>query len=82
MTEGVRYVRQMMSAIVGAHVVEAIADDTAFFERGIVDSLQLVEIIGYVEGDLDIEIAGEDLSPENFGSIAGMARFLTAKGVI
>lgn len=82
MTNGVRYVRQMMSAIVGAQIVDGLADDAAFFERGIIDSMQIVEIIGYVESDLGIEIAGEELSPENFGSIAGLARFLTAKGVI
>ena len=79
MSESIQYVRRILAAVVGAQIVDAIENDVQFFERGIIDSLQIVEIIGYLEDDLEVEIAGEDLTPENFGSIAGMARFLESK---
>jgi acyl carrier protein len=38
-----------------------------------------MEIIDEFEGRFGIEVDGKDLSPENFGSIAGMARFLRSR---
>ena len=82
MAPGVEYVRQALAAVVGADVVAGIPDDVQFLDRGLIDSLQIVEIIGYLEDDRGVEVAGEDLTPENFGSISGMARFLVAKRAI
>lgn len=80
MSGSVDYVRHVLASVVGSDTVKGITDDLPFFDRGIIDSLQIVEIIGFLEDDLDFEVAGEDLSPENFGSIAGMAEFLVEKG--
>ncbi len=82
MEPGVEYVRGALAAVVGADVAAGIPDDVQFLDRGLIDSLQIVEIIGYLEDDRGVEVAGEDLTPENFGSISGIARFLVAKRAI
>jgi acyl carrier protein len=69
-------VRRILASVVGSDVVESLADDEQFFARGVVDSLHLVEIIDYLQSDLGIAVSGEDLSPEHFGSINGIARFV------
>src|SRR5437763_444348 len=38
-------VRQVLASIVGPELVEGIADDEPVFERGVVDSLHLVELV-------------------------------------
>jgi acyl carrier protein len=68
--------RAILVSVAGDDVVASLSDDEQFFSRGVIDSLQLVEIIQRVEQELGEEVSGEDLLPENFGSIAGMASFL------
>jgi acyl carrier protein len=82
MSASIDYVRRVLSSVVGPDRTARISDDLPFFERGVIDSLQIVEIIGFLEDDLDLEVEGEDLTPQNFGSIAGLARFLVAKGAV
>jgi acyl carrier protein len=79
MTDAAREVRVILASVVGEGTVASLADDDQFFSRGMIDSLQLVEIIERFQVGLGIEVAGEDLSPENFGSISGMATFLERK---
>lgn len=79
--DGIAAVRQLLGSIVGADVVETLADDDPFFERGVIDSLRLVEMVDRFQSDFGIAVDGEDLSPENFGSIAGMAAFLSSKRI-
>ena len=82
MSASADYVRHVLAAVVGQETTAGISDDLPFFDRGVIDSLQIVEIIGFLEDDLGLEVEGEDLSPENFGSINGMAAYLVAKGAV
>jgi acyl carrier protein len=72
-------VRRLLASVVGDEVVKSLGDDEQFFDRGVVDSLHLVELVDHLQSDLGISVGGEDLSPENFGSINGMARFVESK---
>jgi acyl carrier protein len=72
-------VRRLLASVVGSEIVDSLEDDQLFFSHGVVDSLHLVEIIERFQSDLGVAVAGQDLSPENFGSISGMARFLQSK---
>lgn len=79
MSSAVGEVRSILASVVGDDIVSSLHDDDPIFGHGVVDSLHLVEIIDRLEGGLGIEVGGEDLSPQNFGSIAGMAAFLERK---
>jgi acyl carrier protein len=72
-------IRQLLASVAGNEVVDSIGDEDLFFEERVIDSLHLVEIIDLFPSQLGVEVAGEDLSPENFGSIVRMAKFLTTK---
>jgi acyl carrier protein len=69
--------RGLLASVIGNEVVDSIRDDDRFFEDQVIDSLQLMELVEAFQSRFGIEVSGEDLSPENFGSIAGMAKFLT-----
>lgn len=56
-----------------------IADDASFMVDGIIDSLGVLELISFVEGTYDIEVADEDVVPANFDSVRGLAAYIDAK---
>jgi acyl carrier protein len=72
-------VRRLLASVVGSEIVDSLEGDELLFDHGVVDSLLLVEIIECFQSDLGVAVAGQDLSPENFGSIGGMARFLESR---
>jgi len=54
-------------------------DSVLLIESGIIDSLGIMALIGYLEEKFTIEIAGEDLVPENFASVATINDFILQK---
>ena len=71
--------RQLLASVIGNDVVDSLGDDDRFFDDHVIDSLQLMELVEAFQDRFGIEVSGKDLSPENFGSIVGIARFLTSK---
>jgi acyl carrier protein len=47
----------------------AISDETPLLQSGIIDSLGVLDLVGYLERSFDISIADEELIPENFADI-------------
>jgi acyl carrier protein len=47
--------------------------------NGIIDSLGILEIIGYLEKEFKISVADEELVPENFDTIESIAAFVQQK---
>ncbi len=72
-------VRELLGAILGDETVAGIGDGDLFFEEAIIDSLQLLSIVEEFRARFGVEVSGSELSPENFGSIDAMARFLADK---
>ena len=56
-----------------------LAEDTPLLEAGIVDSIGVLEIVAFIEQNFALTVSDDDLLPENFGSIACIARFVDAK---
>ena len=54
---------------------------TSLLETGIIDSLGVLEIVNFIDEELDIEIDEDDLMPENFETIQAMAEFISKKKV-
>jgi acyl carrier protein len=72
-------IRELLASLVGADLVEGVGDEDLIFEQGLIDSLYLIELIDLVERRFGIQVAGEELAPENFESIAAMTRYVTTK---
>ncbi len=56
-----------------------LTDDYPLIDRDVIDSLGIFQIISFLESDWDIEVADEDLVPDNFASIAAIARLVALK---
>jgi acyl carrier protein len=52
---------------------------TPLLESGVIDSQGVLEVVSFLEQTFGIQIADEELVPENFASIRCMASFVTRK---
>jgi acyl carrier protein len=56
-----------------------IADDDSFLEKGILDSTSVLELVAHLEEAFGIEIADDDLTPENLDSISRVIAFVRSR---
>jgi len=59
-----------------------IGDGDPLLGHGILDSLGILEVVGFVEREFGITVADEELLPESFESIASIARFVDGKRAV
>ncbi len=52
---------------------------TRLFEDGVIDSLKILDLIAYIESELGIEIADQDVVMEHFLSIETIDQFFNSK---
>lgn len=55
---------------------KGLTQDLSLLDSGIVDSLGILDLVGFIEEQFGIEAQDEDLVPENFDSIAALTRFV------
>lgn len=55
------------------------SDEMSFLESGLIDSTGILELVGFLEEEFEIEIADEEMIPDNLDSIASVARFVVLK---
>ena len=56
-----------------------IGDDDSFLESGIIDSTGVLEVVGVIEDEFDIEVLDEELIPDNFDSLTKLTTYVTGK---
>lgn len=54
-------------------------DDASFLEERIVDSLGVLELVGFIEQQFGVAVADHELTPENFDSVQRIADYLSRK---
>jgi acyl carrier protein len=73
-------VTEMISEFVNAEVdllgTEKIGPDTALLELGILDSLSMVNLLAFLEGNLGIKVPEDQILPENFATPLDIARLV------
>ena len=53
--------------------------ETDFFEKGIIDSTGVIELVSFMEETFEISIDDEELIPENLSSLKNIRVFLQQK---
>jgi acyl carrier protein len=56
-----------------------LADDASLLEQGIIDSTGVLDLMMFMEEAFGIQVVDEDVVPENFDCVAGLARYAEAK---
>jgi len=54
-------------------------DDESLLESGVIDSVGILELIGYIEKQFEIRVDDRELVPDNLDSIRKIAHFVARK---
>ena len=55
------------------------SDDASFLQEGIIDSLGVMQLVEFVQQDFRIAVDQQEVTPENFDSVARLADFVRRK---
>jgi acyl carrier protein len=58
-----------------------INSDDSFLESGIIDSTGILELVTFIEENYSVEVADEEMLPENLDSLNNVAKFVVKKQV-
>jgi acyl carrier protein len=56
-----------------------LSNSASFLEDGIVDSTGILELLMFVEETFGVEVADEEVLPENFDSVVQLAHYIRQK---
>jgi len=56
-----------------------LADDTPLFEKGIIDSTGVLELIAFIEDNFNIVFKDDEIIQDNFSSLSAIEKFLQSK---
>ena len=59
--------------------IESLPDDASFLEAGIIDSTGVLELVCFLESTFGIEIADDEMLPENLDSIRAVSAYVQRK---
>ena len=54
-------------------------ENDSFLEKGVVDSMNVMEIVAFVEDTFGVNISDSDIVPSNFDSISNITKFIEIK---
>ena len=59
---------------------EELSNDDEFLKMGIIDSMGVLELVGFLEEEFKITLDDDELVPENLDSVNRIVAFLERKG--
>lgn len=54
-------------------------DDDSLLELGVIDSMTMIDVIAHLEGTYGISVDDDDMTPEHFDSVNGIAAYVAGK---
>ncbi len=60
-------------------VGDSLEDDQSLIQTGIIDSLDILKLLSFLKEKFGIEVTEEEVIPENFDTLNGIADFITNK---
>ena len=79
------YLGEVRSFVVANYLLgrgEGFRDDDSFLEHGIIDSTGILELVSHLEESYGIEVADDELIPDNLDSIHRIAGYLSRKTAV
>ena len=81
MSAGVEVRRFIEDTFLMGTRAEPLADTDSFLEHHVLDSTGFLELIAFLEQTYAIEVADDEMVPENLDSLESVARFVASKRV-
>ncbi len=58
---------------------EQLSNEDSFLEKGLIDSMGILNLVNYVQEKFAVTVADEELIPENWDSVRRVADFVESK---
>jgi acyl carrier protein len=58
---------------------DQLSDDDSFLQRGVIDSMSVLELIAFIEERWGLKVQDQDLVPDNLDSVNRVASFILRK---
>ena len=55
------------------------ADEVSFLDQGIVDSMNVLELVTFIEDRYGVQVDDRDIVPDNFDSVSRLAAYVRRK---
>jgi len=56
-----------------------LGDDDPLLGNGVIDSIGVIELVGFLQSTFDFTIADDEIVEDNLGSLGAIGRFVSAK---
>jgi len=56
-----------------------LSDEDSFLEKGLIDSTGVLELVQFLEEGFSMEVADEEMVPENLDSVLKLTHFIASK---
>ena len=57
----------------------SVGEDESLLDAGLIDSTGVLELVAFLEGEFGLQMADEDIVPDNLDSIARIAAYVARK---
>jgi acyl carrier protein len=54
-------------------------DDASFLDQGIVDSMNVLELVNFIEEKYHVQVDDREIVPDNFDSVSNLAAYVRRK---
>ncbi len=72
-------VRQLMIERAWLEQQDSVSDTDSLVDHGVIDSLTMMELIGFLERTYGIQVTDDELIPENFETLSAIASYVGQK---
>jgi acyl carrier protein len=72
-------IRDYLKAHRASDGTDDFGDDESLLELGVIDSMTMIDVIAHLEGRYGIAVDEDDMTPENFDSVEGIATYVAQK---
>lgn len=82
MSDSIKYLETIKTFVVDNFLFgdgAKLSDDTPLFEKGIIDSTGVLELVAFIEDNFKVTVTDEELVQENFSSLIAIEKFLQFK---
>lgn len=79
--------REMIREFIQAELVQDskyanLGDSDPLIESGIIDSLGMMKLIGFLEEKLSVELSDDELVPQNFSTVEAISSLVEQKSAV
>ncbi len=76
MSIGQRLAAFVRTQLIGEGRAIQVGESTPLIDAGVIDSMGLMQLVGFIEEETGVRIPDDEVTPENFQTIADMERMI------